>query len=224
MMADPLILYRAGSIDAEAAKGLLLERWPNAEVIADPEVKGVIVTDDPPNEWVVEPTADACVAIHVWRKLQHPSVGVPWWLRIMDAGVRGALTLHGDDVIWAAMEDEFSREGGVSGAMRYWRDCTIGAPSHYPAAGSAILRERKRWEDGRDAMRIERDGFMQTILELEGERRELRAALAWAMTSVCDDARDEGGCFGGWEDDCPNGETWGRYCSLARLDSPAEPP
>jgi len=102
-------------------------------------------------------------------------------------------------------------------------------------AAKASLRESERWHaealdriaawklasgliDGAgDPDGVKPEHLDADLRERDREREQLRCGLAWAMTSVCDHALDDGGCDGGWEDDCPHGEGWARRCRLAKL-------
>jgi hypothetical protein len=165
--ADHLILYRAGSIDAEAAKELLLERYPAAEVRPmDPHTVPIwfkrrgqrvwcigLPGDRPADDLYhpIKPTADACMTMLVWREVHgcrdcsdasddscgYVCGGPPLWLRYLDDGARGRWELTDSEAVWAWMQTVRPLKMVASGGYD-------GDPTMWAWAGRAILRERKR--------------------------------------------------------------------------------
>lgn len=174
-MSDPLILHRKGSIDAEAAVALLLERWPKAETRPmEPHTLPIwfkswgqhvwclgLLGDRPADDLYhpIKPTADACMAMLVWRELHEcppgckmvdcddcsvePESAPPTWLRYLDDAVCGRWRLTNSKAVWAWMQTVRPREMVASGGYD-------GDPTMWAWAGRAILCARERWEANDD--------------------------------------------------------------------------
>jgi hypothetical protein len=167
MSSTPLILYRAGSLDAEAAKELLLERFPGAE--ARPLDGGAIPMwfkqrgqhawclnlpgDRPADDLYhpVNPTPDASMAMQMWRLLQPDrptfpceTAGPPRWLRYLDDAVCGRWESRDTPALWAFWEHRIA-VAGADVLAAYLVRCDE-LPGVWFTVGRALVSERKRWE------------------------------------------------------------------------------
>lgn len=179
---DTLILYRADSLDAEAAKELLLERYPAAEVRPmDPHTVPIWFKQRAQHVWCIglpgdrpaddlyhpiKPTADACMAMLVWRELRRfpcrrceefgddeecPDCdgggfcfeAPPTWLCYLDDGARGRWELEDSKAVWTAVT---SHGASAMAELRLIESRSSPAYSVAVIEGRAILRARERWE------------------------------------------------------------------------------
>jgi hypothetical protein len=202
-VGDPLVLYRADSIDALAAAE---QKTPGAELVAiehDADLEERLHDADwvlglTPGEWkqgatVIDPTPDASIVVQVWRKTRcckacggsGQALGLPCCLQCQGEGHDPPPTWlrYLDDAVcerWALIDSRVLWTYVMSFASKLQLDALKDAladgrvKNHAAIAGSAILRARKRWEEERDASI---DEWNLVLTEWEDEVASLQGAV-----------------------------------------------
>jgi hypothetical protein len=167
---EPHLLWQ--HVDPDSEDGARVQRAIR-ELASDGE-HGLIVTSNPPNEWIVNPTPDASIAMQVWRELHECPPGC----EMADCDDDDAwMQSYAPDELMDKVKGCPSTGTGVLSRDR--------APIRL---GRAIHRARERWcadcvdeepalLEQIDQLRTERDEMARGLLDAEGRAAELRGAI-----------------------------------------------